>query len=802
MPSNESSLSQIVEQSLNEIYVFDVESLKFVYANEASRQNLEYSLEELEQMTPLDIKPDHTIDSFMELVAPLAEDITPTAKIVFETRHQRKSGSLYPVEIHIQRGTYNNKQVYIVFALDFTSRNQQQSELQRFRSAIDASPDSIYFTDVDSMRFLYVNAAAAKRTGFSQEQLLGMGPEDIMIYDSKKIKSDYDRAIAASPEGTVEEVELRKSGWSELRRSALLLEDRWVIITTARNITERKKNKIENLQFRRAIEASPDGITITDVETLRFQYVNAVGIRRAGYSLEELMEMGPEDVFHASREEVQQMFEEVIAAGEEGTVTELEIITKTGELLLTEIRRYALLLGDRWVIISISHDLSKRVEHELALQQAHEELEQRVKERTAQLELEVRQRQASEQRATRAQEEMRVAKEEAEKSSRAKTEFLSSMSHELRTPLNCILGFAQLLELSQAEFDEKYNLHVGQILSSGEHLLKLVTDVLELHTIEEGRLSLQLGNVSADEVVADCLSQIRFRAQGKNVQLIDQRNPQQPLPLVWSDVTRLKQLLLNLLSNAIKYNKEGGTVTISYSEIGGKLLRISVSDTGSGIPVGRRKSLFIPFERLGRESGPIEGTGIGLSIAKRLIEMLNGNIGYETEEGQGSTFWVDIPLSDERQSASSSDNSASKAVLEEPDPAPSGRNTKLLLYIEDDPDNQSLMQHILARLPEVKIELLTAHNAELGIDLAREHHPDVILLDINLPGMSGLEAVRQLKAKQETHAIPVIAISADATPQAIETAMNCGFEAYITKPINVKELQGTVSKFLKSADTP
>ncbi|MCH8134359.1 MAG: response regulator, partial [Proteobacteria bacterium] len=397
--------------------------------------------------------------------------------------------------------------------------------------------------------------------------------------------------------------------------------------------------------------------------------------------------------------------------------------------------------------------------------------------------------------------ELNEARLEAERANRAKSAFRSSMSHELRTPLNCILGFAQLLELSEAEFDSKQKVHIRHILSSGEHLLNLVTDVLELHTIEEGRMSLKFDHVSADEVIEDCLNQIQFRARESEVQLIDGRKAQETLPRLWTDATRLKQLLLNLLSNAIKYNEEGGTVTISCSEMPGNMLRICVADTGAGIPLDRRKDLFTPFERLGRETGPIEGSGIGLSIAKRLIELLSGNIGYDSEVGKGSTFWVDIPLSQEQDLAGGDVESVVSAAPEQLTSPMEESNSRVILYIEDDPDNQSLMGHILARMPEFKIELLTAHNAELGLDLARKHRPDVVLLDINLPGMNGIDAVQKLKLMQETKAIPVIAISADATPQAIEGAMQHGFESYITKPINVREIQQTISKFLKPPTT-
>ncbi|NQV71357.1 MAG: PAS domain S-box protein [Pseudohongiella sp.] len=665
---------------------------------------------------------------------------------------------------------------------DITSGKEQQRELRRFRAAIDASPDSIYFTDPDSMRFLYVNRTAAKRTGYSQTQLLEMGPEDILNYNRNEIERDYAEAIASGEKGVIREVERKAKNnahsWSEVRRHALQLDDHWTIITISRDITERKNRDNEMLQFRAAMDVSPDMVFVTDYESMRFIYANKMAAQQTGFSQEELLQKGPQDVLLYDRHELDSMYNEVIAAGEQGTVTEVKTQGADNVRSLAEVHRRALYLDDRWIIVTISQDISLRKRAERELQSVYEELEHRVEERTLQLQLEIEQR---------------------KKASQVKNLFLSSMSHELRTPLNSILGYAQLIELGEAEsnLDDEQREYLLNILSSGEHLLKLITDVLELNTVEEGQMSLLFDHVPTVEIIEDCLNQIQFRAREKNIQIIDQCCNQRAMPRLWTDAARLKQVLLNLLSNAINYSEEGDSVTISCKELPGNMLRISVADIGAGIPHDRRDDLFAPFERLGRETGPIAGTGIGLYIAKRMIKLLKGNIGYESEEGQGSTFWIEMPLSQEQGVTYAGIEPAAKLAAKRSTSSNEDSTSRVILYIEDDPDNMRLMENILTRFPALQIEMLKANNAELGIELAKKNRPDVILMDINLPGMSGIEAARKLKNMEETKAIPLIAVSADATPLTIETALAGGIEAYITKPIGVRQIHQIINKILR-----
>lgn len=382
--------------------------------------------------------------------------------------------------------------------------------------------------------------------------------------------------------------------------------------------------------------------------------------------------------------------------------------------------------------------------------------------------------------------EIIAAKDEAERANNAKSEFLSSMSHELRTPMNAILGFGQLLEI-ETGLNEYQADYVDEMLKAGRHLLELINEVLDLSKIESGNINLSLEPLSCAELVEECLALVRPIAQSVGITIKD---PIIGAYVIRADRTRLKQVLLNLLSNAIKYNRPQGEVEIRVTVQEG-VVRLAVADTGYGIPAARWQELFQPFSRLGAESTGIEGTGIGLTISRRLMEMMGGAIGVDSEEERGSTFWIKLPEVVLEQDIQSH-HQEEQAIAAGAGLADEYQHT--VLYIEDNPANLRLVARILGKNPQLR--LITAHNPELGLELASAHCPELILLDINLPGMDGYQVLSVLRSMKSAKKTPVIAISANATSRDIHRGIAAGFNEYITKPINVKHLLKTVNRFL------
>ena len=391
-----------------------------------------------------------------------------------------------------------------------------------------------------------------------------------------------------------------------------------------------------------------------------------------------------------------------------------------------------------------------------------------------------------------AEDEIAKAKAVAEKTSLASAEFLSGMSHELRTSLNAILGFAQLMESEQPPPTPSQKESVAKIVQAGWYLMELINEVMDLAMIESGRLSWSLEPMSLADVMHECQAAIEPQAQKSGIRMTLPEIDGQCF--IKADRTRVKQVLTNLLSNAIKYNRPGGSVVVECTVSAPQRVRISVTDTGAGMQPDQLAQLFRPFSRVGQETSAAAGAGIGLVVTKRLVELMGGAIGVRSHVGKGSVFWIElVTAAAPRLTAGDEARIPLTGPVIRPGAAP-----RTLLYVEDNPANLQLVEQIIARRPDMR--LLSARNGPLGIALARSARPDVILMDINLPGMSGIKAMQMLRAETVTAHIPVVALSANAIPRDIERGLEAGFFRYLTKPIKVAEFMETLDVALKYAE--
>ncbi len=387
-----------------------------------------------------------------------------------------------------------------------------------------------------------------------------------------------------------------------------------------------------------------------------------------------------------------------------------------------------------------------------------------------------------------AEDQIKVARLEAIRANRAKSDFLSRMSHDLRTPLNAILGFAQLLASDDLDAERMDN--VQQILKGGRHLLELVNEVLDIARIESGYLSLSPEPVNAREIVEHAVALVLPLAATRGITVtVDQLGGEWA---VLADRRRLNQILLNLLSNAVKYNREHGSVTVSLLKRSSDSLRITVTDTGGGIPADKLALLFTPFQRLGAEATAVEGTGLGLALSRGLAEAMGASIGVESEVDRGTKFWIELALTEEVARAAGGVEAVARAV------GANGREGTIL-YVEDNMSNVRLMERIFQRRPRVK--LLHAGAGRVGIAMAREHRPDAIFLDMHLPDISGDEVLAHLLKEPELSLIPVAVLSADATDGQARRLIGAGAAAYLTKPLEIVKVLDLVDNLLAAGHT-
>jgi PAS domain S-box-containing protein len=526
-----------------------------------------------------------------------------------------------------------------------------------------------------------------------------------------------------------------------------------------KNTEDGQSNESKIRMLSKLFDSSMSEIFSFDANTLKFVEVNQAAQINLGYSLEELKQMTAVDIKpEFSEQEFHNLLKPLLNKETQGITFETIHKRKDGSVYPVHIDLEFSAEDSGDIFFAITHDVTRQKEVELKLLEAKEEAEQ--------------------------------SKIEAQKANQAKSEFLSKMSHELRTPLNSILGFSQLEILRSAKSGngDKRLKNIRQINSSGEHLLKLINEVLDLSRIESGTMSFSLESINVNSLLDEIYSQCKSLGEQYAVSLIyNQQNDLDPV-YINSDRTRLKQVLLNLLSNGIKYNKPGGVTQLVLQKFPENAVRISIKDQGQGISEDQVSRLFTPFDRLDAEQTEIEGTGIGLAIAKQLTEAMSGEIGVESKVGVGSEFYIEFstipaPTQEQMPPALESDGDLK---IDTPD------NKKIkLLYIEDNPANVELITSLFD--PFENVELHTAGEAIAGFKLLDSHSCDLILLDIHLPGMDGFEIFKRLSKDDRFKHIPVVALSAGATQSDIDKALNMGFHSYLTKPLDLPLLCKTIN---------
>jgi PAS domain S-box-containing protein len=603
-------------------------------------------------------------------------------------------------------------------------------------AVMEAAPDALVIVDSRG-RIVLMNAQSERMFGFGREELIGQPIERLVPerFANRHLeqRDPYIRDPRTREMGIGLELFARRKDGSEfpveISLSPLKTDAGTLVSAAVRDVTERKR--AEQL-FRGLLEAAPDGMVIVDRKG-NIVLLNAQSERLFGYSRDELIGQPIErlvpDRFTASHSTHRAFYTEDPHTREMGIGLDLFARRKDGSEFPVEISLSPLQTESGTLVSAAVRDVTER----------------------------------------------RRVKQEAERANQAKSDFLSRMSHELRTPLNAILGFGQLLELESLKPQQEDSLK--QIMRAGRHLLDLIDEVLDISRIEAGRLPVSPEPVRVANAVSEAIQLVQPAASERQVTFEGGGRVHGDW-YVLADRQRLRQVLLNLLSNAVKYNRPGGTVEVKLNPIGERRLRISVLDTGPGIPDHFFDRLFQPFERLGASESGVQGTGLGLALSKGLIEAMGGSMHASSKWGEGSTFSVELPWVEAPVVAFEQ--------IKEDLPMRQGteQQTRTLLYIEDNLSNLRLIERVLELRPGY--ELLSAMQASLGLELAETHRPDVILLDLHLPDMRGEEALLRLQQQEATRGIPVVIISADATPGQIQRLIGSGATAYLTKPLNVR----------------
>ncbi|MGA3186039.1 MAG: PAS domain S-box protein [Bryobacteraceae bacterium] len=777
--------------------------------NVGAERMLGYTASEVvDKITPADISdPQEVIARAKALSLELGTPITPGFEAlvfkasrgiedIYELTYIRKDGSRFPAVVSVTalRADHDGIIGYLLIGTDNTARKQAEEALLKAGALQNAIFNSENFssiaTDEKGVIQLF-NVGAERMLGYTASEVVDkITPADIsdpqeVVARAKALSLELAtpitpgfNALAFKASRGIEDIYeltyIRKDGsrFPAVVSVTALRDAQGGIIgylligtdNTARKQVEAEQKvldqRLRDQQFytRSLIESNIDALMTTDPRGI-ITDVNQQMEALTGCTRDELIGAPFKDYF-TDPDLAEAGIKRVLGGGK---VTDYELTARARDGKETVVSYNATTFHDRdrklQGVFAAARDVTERKRFERALQENNIELER--------------------------------AKAAAEKANLAKSDFLSSMSHELRSPLNAILGFAQLINSDTPPPTPSQAASIDQILHAGWYLLDLINEILDLAQIESGKLALSREPTSLAEVMLECQAMIEPQAQKRGIKM-SFPNSETPY-FVDADRTRLKQILINLLSNAIKYNKPNGTVVVDCETSKPGRIRVRIKDTGKGLPRDMLLQLFQPFNRLGQERSEEQGTGIGLVMSKRLVELMGGLIGVESTVGSGSIFWFELNSTAEPQLEADTTQPAAIAHAQ----AESGAPPRTLLYVEDNPANLKLIEQLIARRSDIR--LLTAKEAILGIHLARVNKPDVILMDINLPGISGIEALEILRGDTATAHIPVIALSANARPRDIEKGLQAGFFRYLTKPIRVHEFMDTLDVALEFA---
>ncbi len=641
------------------------------------------------------------------------------------------------------------------------------ADLDRLAKVVQITSSAVVLTD-PQLRITWVNEAFTKISGYTLAEAQGRTPGQLLGHPDgdPAVAQAVMKAAAAGEACRVEVLNRAKDGrqyWSDTEIQPT--QDAHGVLTgfmeigadiTARKEAEQDRRAAES-ELRTMLDVFP-GYVARASEDFHFEYANQRFAALFGLTPEQVPGRHLRDLLGEALFEATRLRREQIVASGRPINYEQHFEPPSGDpgldLLVTHFMVESARPGGQRKFYQFAIDISERKRAERALEARDKELS--------------------------------AARDEAERANAAKSGFLSGVSHELRTPLNAILGFGQLLELEVREAEPAD--YVQEIMRAGRHLLELINEVLDLARVESGRFAISLESVPVLPMIEECLMLIRPLAEARGLHIVGA--DQDCGGHVLADRTRLKQVLLNLLSNAVKYNRLQGTIGIA-CVLEGDSVQIRISDTGPGLTPEQQASLFVAFERLDADRRGVEGTGIGLALAKSLTELMGGEIGVESTPGQGSTFWVRMPVTEAHSGAEPEVEGAAK-----PARVDGGRQWDVLC-IEDNPANLRLVERILARRTDIR--LLSASAPGLGLELAAAHRPALILLDINLPDMSGYDVMKCLRENAATSDIPVVAISANAMPRDMARGKAAGFVDYLTKPLNVGRFNSVIDRILKTA---